>query len=374
MRILFFTNLHPTPWQPGRAIFNANLAAGLRTAGHEVQVVVPVDWRDQRNAPQGNRAEAEFLPWFHPPLLRRDLWHRWMWLSVGATLTRIARRFAPDVILGGWLHPDGAVALRLGRELDRPVAVLAGGSDLLVLPRAARRRRQVIRVLDAADVILTHGQHLRNAALALGASPERTIGFYRGVDPRRFHPGDRALARERLRLPADTSILLSVGNLVPVKGHDVLVEALGRDELSGRAWHWYHLGDGERHAELQRRVAELGLDDRVTFAGRVVHADLPDWYRAADLQVLPSRSEGLPNVLMEGLACGLPFVASAVGGVPEIAESPDWLVPADEPGPLASAIGRALDAPARVARAVPTRDAGIATVVEALRTTLAGAA
>jgi glycosyltransferase involved in cell wall biosynthesis len=76
--------------------------------------------------------------------------------------------------------------------------------------------------------------------------------------------------------------------------------------------------------------------------GPVDHAQLPDWYRAADLTVLPSHSEGIPNVLLESLACGTPFVATSVGGVPEIAREPSELVPPGDPEALAAAIGRRL--------------------------------
>jgi glycosyltransferase involved in cell wall biosynthesis len=90
---------------------------------------------------------------------------------------------------------------------------------------------------------------------------------------------------------------------------------------------------------------------RVTFVGYVPHADLPDWYRAADLTVLPSRSEGIPNVLLESIACGTPFVASRVGGIPEVADPlVDRLVAPGDRDALASAIIHALIAPSRINR------------------------
>lgn len=374
MRILLFTNLHPTPWHPGRGVFNASLVAGLREAGHEVRVVVPVDWREQRGSPQAAVPEATFLPWFHPPLVRRDLWHRWMWLSLGAALRREARDFDPDVIVGGWVHPDGATALRLAHELGRPAVILAGGSDLLLLSRSPRRREQIVRVLRGADAVLTHGRHLRDAAIGLEAPADRTVAFYRGVDHHRFTPGSRLESRLRLGVAPDARLLLSVGNLVEVKGHDVLVEALGHDAMRDLDWQWYHLGEGPRRTALLRRAEALGIAERIRLPGRVAHDALPDWYRAADLQVLPSRSEGVPNVLMEGLACGLPFIASAVGGVPEIAESPSWCVPPEDPAALAAALLGALAEPPLVTRAVPSREEGLATVVSALTRTLARAA
>ncbi len=374
MRILFFSNLHPTPWHPGRGVFNAALVHGLRAAGHEVRMVVPVDWRDQQGSPLAAIPDTTFLPWFHPPLIRRDLWHRWMWLSLGRALRQEAAAFAPDIVLGGWVHPDGAAAVRLARQIGRPAAVLAGGSDLLLLAQSPRRRREITKVLQQADAVLTHGRHLREAALALGAPADRTVAFYRGVDRDRFTRGAGVEARLRLGLPLETRILLSVGNLVEVKGHDVLVEALAGNALQSLDWNWVHLGDGPRRAELLHRAEALGIVDRIRFVGRVAHDALPDWYRAADLQVLPSRSEGVPNVLMEGLACGLPFIASAVGGVPEVAPSPTWCVAPDDAVALAGAIATALADPSRFTGEIPSREAGIATVVETLGIAMAATA
>src|SRR5207244_6384979 len=101
----------------------------------------------------------------------------------------------------------------------------------------------------------------------------------------------------------------------------------------------YLVGDGPLRGRLEKAAGALGLADVVSFVGPRLHDELPDWYRAADLTVLPSRSEGLPNVLRESLACGTPFVASRVGGIPDIAEVPAHrLVSPDDPGALADAI------------------------------------
>ncbi len=91
------------------------------------------------------------------------------------------------------------------------------------------------------------------------------------------------------------------------------------------------------------------------FAGSVAHGRLGDWYRAADLTVLPSRSEGVPNVLLESLACGTPFVASRVGGVPALAPDPRALVPPGDAGALADALLGSLATPRDDDRAAPAR-------------------
>jgi glycosyltransferase involved in cell wall biosynthesis len=99
------------------------------------------------------------------------------------------------------------------------------------------------------------------------------------------------------------------------------------------------VGEGPLFARVQAHVAGQGLGRHIRFVGSVGHEGLADWYRAANLTVLPSRSEGVPNVLLESIACGVPFVASNVGGIPEISDAAlDRLVPPDDPAQLAEAV------------------------------------
>jgi glycosyltransferase involved in cell wall biosynthesis len=146
-------------------------------------------------------------------------------------------------------------------------------------------------------------------------------------------------ARRRLDVPSNIPALLWVGRMVPVKGLEVLIGACQRLRAGGQSFHLYLVGDGRLRESLQAEVAARGLGAVVTFVGNVTQADLGDWYRAADVTVLPSHSEGIPNVLRESLACGTPFVASRVGGIPEIAdEASCTLVPPGDTAALADAL------------------------------------
>lgn len=362
MRILFLTNLHPTRRQPGRGTFGLRLVEGLRRAGHEVQVVIPLPTGD---APPDGDPRAVVLRWFRPPRFRRDLWHHWMWWSTRTRLGEVARDFRPELIWSTWVHPDAAVGARLAAHVGIPAVTSAVGSDLLQVGDP-RRRRIIGAVLQQSAVVFTDGNHLREAALALGADPHRTFAIRRGVDASLFSPGSRQEARRMLGLDPHTPMLLTVGNLVRVKGIDVLLEALALPQAQDTPWFWVHVGAGSARPALERQVERLGLAARCRFAGRVEHEALPPWYRAADLQILPSRSEGIPNVLTEGMACGLPFVASAVGGVPEVAPEPAWCVPPEDPRRLAEAIVHALVRLPIPVPAVPSSEEAVATMVGVL--------
>jgi glycosyltransferase involved in cell wall biosynthesis len=188
---------------------------------------------------------------------------------------------------------------------------------------------------------VTVSEALRQGVLELGADPARVITLRNGVDLGRFRPGDRAAARARLGL--DGTVLLSVGNLLEIKGHHLVVEAL-RDLPGATA---VIAGDGPMRGSLARLAQELGVSERVRLLGNVPQEELVDLYNAADMLVLASSREGMPNVVLESLACGTPVVATAVGGIPELLDSPDAgrLLPQRSAAAIATAVRALLAGP-----------------------------
>jgi glycosyltransferase involved in cell wall biosynthesis len=200
-----------------------------------------------------------------------------------------------------------------------------------------------MRVLDQADALITVSRGLKDDLVGLGTPEEKVHVSYQGIDQKLFHPGDQVAARARLGIPADQKAAVFVGGLVPVKGLDILLDATARLAHRGMNFHLYLVGGGPLRQALAARAGALGLAGMVTLVGPQPQDRLPDWYRAADVSVLASRSEGIPNVLRESLACGTPFVATRVGDVAEFCpDARDDLVPPNDPAALALALGRAL--------------------------------
>jgi glycosyltransferase involved in cell wall biosynthesis len=364
MRLLFITDNFPNPCEPTRGVFNFELARAL-VREHQVRVVSPVSWlrewqlaRAGRHLPAGREAvldgvEVHCPRYYYTPKVLRNWYGSFLWHSVRRTVERLIREERPDVVVGYWSHPDGEVAVRTARLAGVPAIVMVGGSDVLLLTRDRRRRRLIQRVLHDADAVITTSQDLRLNLLRQGLPADKVHVVYRGVDQERFSPGDRGEARRRLGIPSEGLVLVGVGRLVPVKGFDVLLDACGRLREQGLCFRLYLVGDGPCRCALESQVRALGLAEAVTFAGMVQHQALADWYRAADLTVLPSRSEGVPNVLRESLSCGTPFVASRVGGIAELpVSSGSRLVPPEDARALAEAIaGAAVDKSSRPANA-----------------------
>ena len=357
MRILALTNLYPNPLQPHRAAFNRHRFRFLAQA-HDVRMIAPVSWRDEwalraqrPGIPRDRRTSCDGIEvehpryWYTPGMLRSG-YGRFFQASVRPAFERAVREFRPDVVLATWAYPDGWAAVRLARGHGLPVVVLVHGSDVRRMDEFPARARGTREALCSADGVIAVSADLAARVIALGAGPDRVATVLDGVDRSLFHPGDRAEARGRLGLDDSRKHLLFIGNLLPVKGVDVLLQACRTLAAQRDDWCLHLVGDGAERVRLAAQAQALGLGDKVLFHGSRAHAELPDWLRAADLFVLPSRSEGIPNVLLEASACATPYVASEVGGIPEIASlGAGILVPPEQPEALAQAIARGLDAP-----------------------------
>ena len=358
MRILVLTNLYPNPYQPNRATFNRQQIAAL-AASHEVRVIAPVLWTDELRCRrrQGNklgpqrRTLCDEIPvehpryWYPPAMLRGSYGHCYAW-SVKGVFNRAVESFSPDVVYAPWAYPDGWGATRLGHAAGLPVVIKVHGSDVLELGRHAARQARTVEALQAADRIAAVSEDLANKMQALGIERSKIDVHYCGIDASRFSPGCRKAARDRLGLGGETPIILFVGNLLPVKGLDILLEACARLRKEGQRFECHVLGEGPLRGHLEREVQRLELQETVRVQGGRPHEQLTDWFRAANVFALSSRSEGVPTVLLESLACGLPFVASRVGGIPEIAHlGPCTLVESEDIAGLAAALRGHLQEP-----------------------------
>ena len=214
---------------------------------------------------------------------------------------------------------------------------------------AADAKRGMARWMDRvmsplSDRIVTVSQFNRALSIEVeNLPPDKVMAIYGGVDIERFaHGPDKDTARQLLGLPPDKRILAMVARLTKVKNHRGFFQSLlllSADMRSRICC--LMVGDGELREELEQQVRDLGLSDIVRFLGE--RRDVPVILRAIDLLVLPSHTECLPVVLMEGLAAGCPMVATAVGGVPEVLEEAGWpLVRPGDMSELAAAISKVL--------------------------------
>lgn len=246
-----------------------------------------------------------------------------MFLSVLYFVKNINARFDFDIIDAHYVYPDGFAAVLLGRLLRKPVMVTARGSDINLFTQLPFIARLLRYTLQHVNGIISVSEALKKRIVDLGISEDKIAVIPNGVDPKKFHPIAKSLAREQLGLPKRGTLLLSVGGLNSVKGFDHLIRAMKTlvGEFRQSNIRLVIVGEGGLRKELLRMISGWSLDQHIRLVGAVPHAQLGLWYSAADLFCLASRSEGWPNVVVESLACGTPVVATAVGGIPEIIRS-----------------------------------------------------
>lgn len=345
MRILFFSYAFPSPWTPQQGTFNRTLLEPLAQR-HDVRVVCPVPFMNYwRNRPGIDATKSmstlptTYIPFYYPPKLLRSRYHQFLQWSMRDVMQAMLRDWRPDVIVSYWTHPDGTTALEFAREFDIPLAIITGGSDVLLLGRNGRRGELIRDTLKRADAVIPIGHHIADVLTADGVDATNIHPIYRGVDRELFYPDCPRQARDELGIARETPLVVGVGRLVPVKSWPTVIEAMARLAAGGLKYECRIIGDGPLRGSLQNQIDKAGLAKTVKLIPAQRQSELAKWYQAADLTVLTSLSEGVPNVLMEAMACGTPFVATRVGAIPAIADCfHDRLVPPRNPSLLAEAI------------------------------------
>ena len=253
-----------------------------------------------------------------------------------SALSRLARLgWTPDVI-HAHEYDAGPLALTLGMIARAPVIISEHWSGFAVGALSDGQRRRAKRVFERAQLVCPVSHELAGhlSSLAPRAAIEAVPNV---VDTDVFVFEDRG---GRTAAPR----LVTVGSLVAIKAHRDLVLAIGALRRAGLHVPLDIVGDGPLRGELERLAAETGVDHLVTFHGALPKAEIAAALRRADVFVLPSLWENLPCALLEGMATGLPVVATRVGGVAEVVgPEAGVLVSPDSPDALADGIGTAIE-------------------------------
>lgn len=256
-------------------------------------------------------------------------------------------RAYPDLTHAHFIWPNGFVGAKLKEEYGIPFVVTAHGYDIYDLPfRDAGWKGRIEAILNAADVVITVSNSNRECAKKLNVTaPVKVVpnGFRHDL----FYPMRMEACRKTLNLPLNRKILLSVGNLVEVKGYTHLIDAISEVVRERTDVLCLIVGRGELKHRLEKKVSALGLEQCVRLIGGKPHGEIPLWMNACDLFVLPSLRESFGIVQVEAMACGKPVVATKNGGSEEIVipGKTGLLCDAADPRGLAERIVRALNMP-----------------------------
>ena len=331
-RRLPLTVVSPVPWFPGQGLVRL-LRPGYRPMPPRLEV-------------------QDGIEVHHPRFLALPAVGRWLdgWsmaLACLPLLRRLRRQRRLEVLDAHFGYPDGFAAVWLARRLGVPVTITLRGTEV-PLSRTRLRGRLLRRALRRADRLFAVSGSLAALARRLGADPARVTVVPNGVDAGRFRPEDRAAARRRFGLPEEAPVLVTVGGLCERKGFHRVIECLPALARRFPGLRYLAVGgpspEGDWGPRLRALAASLGVDGRVRFTGPLPPDALRWALSAGDVFVLASRNEGWANVLLEAMACGLPVVATDVGGNREVVCRPELgiVVPFGDGAALEAALAEAL--------------------------------
>ena len=352
MNVLAFTTLYPSAQEPTRGLFNLYKFGALGKLC-AVRVVVPVPvWKRIGEPARIFRAPSEtrsgilttYPTYWAIPRIAPEWNAASIYRSVRTHVEEMRSTFPFDVIVAAFAYPDGVAAARLAADAGCPLIAIVLGSDINELARRRVLQGQIRNALLQASTVIAVSDELRKRVAGLGIPANRIVVQRNGVDGQRFAVRDRHEARQQLGVPDDRALVCFVGNLVPEKGPDILLESFGGATAGAlKNVQLAIIGDGPMRPMLTARAAELGVADRVSFLGKLAPEHVALWLSSANVVCVPSRREGCPNVVLEGLASGRPIVASAVGGVPELlSDRSGMMVAAEDPAALGEALSLAL--------------------------------
>ena len=315
------------------------LAAGQKRRGHNVIVAVVSDPRDgdQPFVAALAAAGVTTVPFVLPP-------HAY--LKERALIKELCDREQPDVVHTHGYRPDILHAASRLRRNFATVTTLHGSSR--IGGNSTLHEMMQMLLLWRFDAVIAVsrqlGDHLRGTWVR-----SKRLHVIPNAWNDRVPVADPSEARRRLKLPAKGVVVGWVGRLIPIKGADVFLQAVG--QLTALPLTISVIGDGSERARLEEIARTVGLSDRVRFHGTV--ADAARYMSAFDVFVLSSRSEGTPVTLLEAIAAKVPVVATSVGGVPDVVGSAEaMLVPPEDPHALAEAIHSVIQDPAAATRRV----------------------
>jgi glycosyltransferase involved in cell wall biosynthesis len=330
LRVLVLSTLFPDATRPNFGIFVERQTRALAERNDvEVRVVAPIGipvppldrlsrYRDATALPEHENWQGLQVhrPKFHTFPATGGRFHaRGLVRALTPLLEAIRAEFAFDVIDAQFFFPDGVAAVELGRRFDVPVSIKARGSDIHFWGRKGSTGAQIRAAAHAADGLLSVSEALRDDMTALGMPGARAECIVTGVDFSRFALADRNAAKASLGIAGP--LVLSVGALIPLKGHQIVIDAIATLP-DVQLW---VAGEGPYRPQLESQIARLGLGARVRLLGSVPHAELPTLLTAGDAMALASEREGLANAWLEALASGTPVVIPNVGGARQVVRS-----------------------------------------------------
>lgn len=344
MRLVLISNLYPNPSEPFRATYNRRLfkAIARKIGNTSLSVIGTIYWcplidsllRKRRKPPVATTLDGIEISHprvFYTPGFLIHKHHHFYRAALRKNLSRLAHKDKTNThIIIGFAYPDGVAIAPLCKELGLSYSIMVLGSDFRVRIKQPKFRGMVLDCLKEATTIFCPGNALKDDMAEAGINRDSIYAFNNGVEHEIFRFEEKTTASAVEEAESQPNSILFVGNLLDVKAPQrllkafrIFVESKRSEQISNSQILQLRLdivGDGPLRMHLEKLAKDLGIAEQVVFHGRITPERIAEMMQQAKCLCLCSRSEGMPNVVVEALACGCPVVATSVGEVPFLIE------------------------------------------------------
>lgn len=333
MKLLLFTNLFPTPYDPERGIFTLQLVKRLKHHC-EVTVVCPLPWFPKWKILQGFTKYAQFsnTPTHYEidgitvhspkylliPKLSENYHAFFMTLGISRFIRKLHQKIGFDVVNSHWLYPDSVAMAKVLENIPIPHIATGLGCDINHETYQPVKGQKILDTLASCEAITVVSKNLKQELVNHNIDENKITVIPNGIDTHHFGIQNKDSCRKSLGIYSKRPVVLYVGRLSEEKNVSTLIRATSILVQKNIKMMLYLVGDGPLNSQLNDLVNELGIKNSVKFVGKVSHDQVSLWMGAADYFCLPSLREGCPNVILEALSSGKPVIASRVGAIPDV--------------------------------------------------------
>jgi glycosyltransferase involved in cell wall biosynthesis len=314
--LLFFTNLHPLPWQETRATYNLEETKHL-SEHYDIKKLIPVPWFIwlKQVLVNGYRTDKNtcLFPFFYVPKVMTSLHPLFLGISIVISVKPLLWILRANRVIASWAYAEGVCAAFFKGLVGNKLIIESLGSDINALMTKPLHKRQMKWAFKKATFVTGKSQALVTAIHSHTSRVNAEV-VYNGVDFESF-----TLRSSPVFISAEIKLVF-IGSVIKTKGIFELIDAIALLKKQNCTINLNLLGAGAQMKDLEERITQLGVADSVNLVGPIPHDSLMSFIHDSDALILPSYREGVPNVVMESLSTGTPVIVTKVGGIPEVVQ------------------------------------------------------
>lgn len=336
IRILVLSSMYPKDINSISGVFIHHQLKALQKEGCKIKVISPVPYvpkilsfntkyKKYKQIPKYINYDG--VPVYYPRYFR--LPGKWfggiscytIYYGIKKVINSIITEFKPHIFQVYTATPDGYVGLILRKKYNIPLICSFRGSDINSYPKYNKLTYYLTKkVILESDQITAVSNALKIVAEGIGKPKKEIQVVYNGCDSKMFsyNKKERLRIRKELRISLKKLVIIFVGSLVKSKGIFELLTAFIKLNYKYTNLYLILIGNVPDRTVLDKIISSNYINNKICLLGEIPQNEIPYWLSASDIFVFPTYNEGLPNAIMEAMACGLPVVATEIGGIPEV--------------------------------------------------------